>query len=1099
MIKLYDKTGEILIGELEDYISCNVTEVRNGIFDARLVYPAMRLISNNLIKENIIVCKASDILLNQKFRIFNVKKKHSNTIEVIARHISFDLLYDFIENINIVNQSCEYALNTIFRNSQFSRHYKGHSDIINAQDYNISMTNCLNAIAGKEGSIIDTYGTGAEILRDNENIHVLNRRGHDNGVVIEYGKNLEGFECTEDTTDLITRIYPFAKKSTPDGETTITLNEKFVDSPRINLYSHPYIRDVDLTSKFKDDEEITQSKLRLIAEKYFIESKCDIPKLTFNLKPVPLSKCVGFENLGEKLSLCDIATINHKIYGITTQAKVIKTVFNVLTDRYENIQLGDPKASLGDLIGGNSGNTPQVGPPGPPGPPGQDGNIGDFPDSLPAIPQLTANVLGFASVDLSWTYENKVYYNYQVFASKTENFEPNMFDLIFEGQASSFLHQVKPDETWYYRARAVNTHGKATELSTQVKVTTKKVDDFENYFSSVAIQNLVAGIFTVDYMTAGIVKGNWIDAKNLSVTDGNGKRTLDIDSAGNVNLDVNSLSIRSQKVNTEFEVIEKIQQAVKDYSQQVDSKFEEANSNLGALEGYIEGAFYDGIINASEAKSLRGLLDIIKQDKAVIDKEYNTLYSNNYLIDDFKQLLYNTKNTYNSAFSNYESKLTLIINQGSVTEEEQREINSLGNSYREAIKNYKDTVIQCLDSITSKRIEELDGTITDRFVRIETENGEIKNTVNGITNDLVDINGEIQKRLTKEEFTEFKQTENGFKLTIEERINLRNIVLNGNLEGGTLHWWGEPTEEWFYWDVYKNYESYGFNGRNVLSLKNVHYYNNEKRAYSAKCYPVEPNTDYTLNFHYCVEQNIQECRVYVILSNTEEGTYEKVYTALIAQGGQQSNTSKDIPHSFKFNTLGYKYVWLSFNNLGMKPGSNWQEYHWFNLADIAIYKGDVGPVKFIPNSKELYSNKVTIDKDNFKLEFEDGRYAQMGRQGLEQKIGNMLYPYYCLGWAKAVSIPSGNPGKVNVRLPDEFDHCQKESINWSVSQRGYYYNTTGAFFPFYVQVEGARLFKHSDGHWYVEIHGYSRIQNANNPGDVQNMPNGVNAMLTVNA
>ncbi|MDY4722054.1 MAG: hypothetical protein SO297_08970, partial [Clostridium paraputrificum] len=126
-------------------------------------------------------------------------------------------------------------------------------------------------------------------------------------------------------------------------------------------------------------------------------------------------------------------------------------------------------------------------------------------------------------------------------------------------------------------------------------------------------------------------------------------------------------------------------------------------------------------------------------------------------------------------------------------------------------------------------------------------------------------------------------------------------------------------------------------------------------------------------------------------------------------------------------------------------------------------------------------------------------YAQMGRKGLEQKVGSMLYPYHCLGWAKAVGIPAGNPGKVNVRLPDEFDHCEAGSINWSVAQRGYYFNTTGSFFPFYVQVEGARLFKHTDGHWYVEVHGYSRIQNANNPNDVQNMPNGVNAMLTVNA
>ncbi|HFD8691179.1 TPA: phage tail spike protein [Clostridium perfringens] len=406
----------------------------------------------------------------------------------------------------------------------------------------------------------------------------------------------------------------------------------------------------------------------------------------------------------------------------------------------------------------------------------------------------------------------------------------------------------------------------------------------------------------------------------------------------------------------------------------------------------------------------------------------------------------------------------------------------------------------------------LEGYRPDRLTLAMTIDGEINASCikfGSLSGALIDVGTIEADRLTVEakktirdglvSETVFDVFSDGIKAEINQKATLNNIVRNGDFKGGTLHWWGEPTEEWFYWDVYKNYDSYGFNGRNVLSLKNVHYYNNEKRAYSAKCYPVEPNTDYTLNFHYCVEQNIQECRVYVIMSNTEEGTYEKVYTALIAQGGQQSDTRKDIPHTFKFNTGQYKYVWISFNNLGMKQGSNWQEYHWFNIADIAIYKGDVGAIPFIPHKDELYSNKVTIDKDNFKLEFEDGRYAQMGRQGLEQKIGNMLYPYYCLGWAKAVSIPSGNPGKVNVRLPDEFDHCQKESINWSVSQRGYYYNTTGAFFPFYVQVQGERIFKHTDGHWYVEIHGYARIQNATNSGDVQNMPRGVNAMLTVNA
>lgn len=1013
MIKLYDKTGEVLIGELDECISCNVTEVRNGIFDVRLVYPSMRVISNKLIKENIIVCKASDILLNQKFRIFNVKKKHSNTIEVIARHISFDLLYDFIENINIVNQSCEYALNTIFRSSQFSRHYKGHSDIINAQDYNMSMANCLNAIAGKEGSIIDTYGTGAEILRDNENIHVLNRRGHDNGVTIEYGKNLEGFECIEDTTDLITRIYPFAKKATNEGEVTITLDEKFVDSPKINLYSHPYIRELDLTSKFKNDEEITKPKLRLMAEKYFIENKCDIPKLTFNIKPVPLSKCVGLENLGERLSLCDIATINHKIYRITTQAKVIQTVFNVLTDRYEKIQLGDPKASLGDLIGGNN-DSPQVGPPGPPGPPGQDADMESFPDTLPDVPQLTANVLGFASVELSWTYENKVYYSYQIFASKTENFEPNVFDLIFEGQASSFLHQVKPNEVWYYRARAINTHGKATGLSSQTKVETRKVDDMANYFEEAAIGRAVVGALTADYMEAGIIKGHWVDAKNLSVTDGNGKRTLDIDSYGNVNLDVTTLSIKSEKVNTEFEVIERIQNAVNEYGQQVDTKFEEANSNLGALEGYMEGAFHDGIINASEAKSLRGLLDIVKQDKAVIDKEYNTLYSNNYLTDDFKQLIYNTKNRYDSVFLNYESKLSLIISKDSVTEEEKNEVNNLASSYREAIKNYKDAVIQCLDSITSKRVEELSGTVTDKFVKIETENGEIKNTVKGVKQDIVTVNGEVKKRVTEASFTEFKQSYDGFKANITKGYGGNNAIKNSGFLNGYAHYviteyqwtgnnssvnvWG-PESEWV------------MNGTNALVIKGS---NGPSGSYGVRQdnISLKPNTTYTLSGYAAAHRG--KWRISLAKNDWVWLTSSRGNSA----GGKNPLNWDRFTLTF---TTGSDTENLKKCKLDLMLEEAGNDAHaWF--TSLVLNEGAFAP-RWQPKMGETYSNKVTIDEDNFQLKFENGDYALMGRNGLEMKVNGMQHPYHALftqGVVNHLDFPPGGGREYLIVLPNEF-------------------------------------------------------------------------------
>lgn len=539
---LYDETGSTKIGELNNCIECLVEEERNGIFELRLIYPTTDALFYSLEEEKVIVCNANDTLLNQKFRIYMSRKLMSNRIEVYARHISFDLAYDYIDSIDIENQSCEYALNAIFRNSQFSTHYRGYSDIVNAQSYKMSMANCIEAIAGKEGSIIDTFGTGAEILRDNTNIHVLNKRGHDNSVSIEYRKNLTGFELEEDTSDLVTRILPYAKYTDNESNEEIMVKAGFVDSPLILNYSHPYIAQYDYSNEFEDDEIPTVSKLQELAQKEYRDNKVDIPKQNYKIEFIPLSKCVGYEGLEDKISLCDTVTIKDTRYSIDTQAKVIRTVFDVLKDRYDSMELGEPKTTLGDIIGG-SGEDGAVGPPGPQGPPGADGNIGDFPDSLPSTPVLSSKLYGFSNIELSWTYENKVYYNYELYASKTKDFTPNVFDIIHSGQSSSFLFQANPNETWYFRCCAVNTHGNRTEFSSQIAVTTKKIDDLSNYVDDMAINDALIGTLSLDRGWFGQLRGNYIDARQLSVTDGNGKRTLDIDSFGNISMMPTNLKI----------------------------------------------------------------------------------------------------------------------------------------------------------------------------------------------------------------------------------------------------------------------------------------------------------------------------------------------------------------------------------------------------------------------------------------------------------------------------------------------------------------------------------------------------------------------------
>lgn len=586
--KVLDKF-EAEIGLLPNCISGIAIEERNGMCEIEVTYPIFSSNWESLKRGNIIVADVNDTLKNQKFRIYRVSKPINGKIAVYARHIFFDLARDIIEGFELEGASCEYALNELFRRSQFSNNFKGYSDIINAQNYKISTVNLVKAIGGTQGSILDTYGTRAEILRDNRNVHVLNRRGHDNGVTIEYAKNMTGLDIDYDDSDLITRIKPIAKYTDENNnEILVESNPRYVDSPKIGDYETPFVQEIDFSDKFNDNEKPTPAKLKTLAENYFRDNKCDEVKVNIKVEFIPLSKCLGYEHIQDQISLCDTVAIKDYRYKLDTQAKVIKTYYDFLAERYDKMELGEPRTSLGDIVGGGSGEGTQgpqgppgqQGPQGPPGPPGADGNLGDFPNSLPATPILSYKVYGFANIELSWTFENKVYYSYELYASKTKGFTPNTFDLIHAGQSSSFLFQAKPNETWYFKVCAINSYGNRTFFSNEVSVTTKKIDDFEDYFSTLAVGNLVASMFTADYMEAGIIKGNWIDAKQLSVTDGNGKRTFYIDSFGNVNLDVTSLSISAKAVATQSYADTKKTEAINSAKSYTNTQITEAKAAI---------------------------------------------------------------------------------------------------------------------------------------------------------------------------------------------------------------------------------------------------------------------------------------------------------------------------------------------------------------------------------------------------------------------------------------------------------------------------------------------------------------------------------------
>ena len=551
LLQLYQKDGSTKIGDLDDAFSAYVTEERNGIFELEINYPNEFPYADQIINENFINCKPNDKQEVQKFRIYSVKQLMKNTLTVRARHESYDIATDHIEKLDLKNASCEYVLNELFRNSFFSTDFRGFSDIVNAQDYCIENTNLLNAIAGKEGSIIDTFGTGAEIYRNNKEIHVLNRRGHDNDVTIEFGKNLTDFVLEVDLTGLETRVGGFAKYRDAEGN-EVTIKSDWVDSPFIENFAHPYVNTAgrrDYSAHFDNENKPTKEKLNLLCADEFKINKRDLPKNKYTLKFIPLSKCVGYEATQDAISLCDTVRVIDPRFKLDSKVKVIKYTYDVLKQRYESMELGDPRTTLGNIIGGSSK---------PPALTEEDvkdiitNSPGkDFPNTLPATPVLTASVKGFSSIEISWTFENKVYYQYEVYASKEKGFTPNVFDLIHRGQTSSYTFEAKPAETWYFRVCGINSHNERTAFSSEVEVVTKKGENLDAYFTELGIGNAVANSISAGYVEAGSIKGNWIDARHLTLTDGNGVRVIDIDDFGRARFNVTELSILSKAVETQ--------------------------------------------------------------------------------------------------------------------------------------------------------------------------------------------------------------------------------------------------------------------------------------------------------------------------------------------------------------------------------------------------------------------------------------------------------------------------------------------------------------------------------------------------------------------
>ena len=146
---------------------------------------------------------------------------------------------------------------------------------------------------------------------------------------------------------------------------------------------------------------------------------------------------------------------------------------------------------------------------------------------------------------------------------------------------------------------------------------------------------------------------------------------------------------------------------VKVNKEELKKEIDDVDSALNTLENTMETTFRDGILDESERALLRDNLNIIAKEKADIDKDYETLYNNEDLLDPAKTKL---KTKYNM-FTESQNSLALTINtiiekETIIDNNDKANIDIAFENWRNALGEYRNASLEAIDSIAKKKLDD---------------------------------------------------------------------------------------------------------------------------------------------------------------------------------------------------------------------------------------------------------------------------------------------------------------------------------------------------------------------------------------------------------
>lgn len=130
----------------------------------------------------------------------------------------------------------------------------------------------------------------------------------------------------------------------------------------------------------------------------------------------------------------------------------------------------------------------------------------------------------------------------------------------------------------------------------------------------------------------------------------------------------------------------------------------DVNKSIVDLDDYVDGAFKDGIIQESEAKSIATYINSLNAEKIDLDNRYTSIYNNtNLKTASVKTALSTAKTNYNTSHANLITSINNAISDGKTTSSEKTDVDTKFNDYRAKLGALSVAFENAMDDISNQK------------------------------------------------------------------------------------------------------------------------------------------------------------------------------------------------------------------------------------------------------------------------------------------------------------------------------------------------------------------------------------------------------------